>query len=72
VKDPRIKRFYCDHKGTYADDCLSNIASQHKCYIIATCDKQLKGRIRKIPGTPIMTIGNHKYTIERLPDAPGN
>jgi len=49
-----------------------NIASQHKCYIIATCDKQLKGRIRKIPGTPIMTIGNHKYTIERLPDAPGS
>jgi U3 small nucleolar RNA-associated protein 24 len=70
MKDPRIRRYHCDHKGTYADDCLVDIAKQHKCYIIGTCDKQLKSRIRKIPGTPIMTVANHKYAIERLPDAP--
>ncbi|KAJ1962009.1 rRNA-processing protein fcf1 [Dipsacomyces acuminosporus] len=28
-------------------------------------------RIRKVPGVPIMFIVNHKYTIERLPDAYG-
>ena len=22
IKDPRFKRLSCDHKGTYADDCL--------------------------------------------------
>jgi U3 small nucleolar RNA-associated protein 24 len=72
AKDPRFKRFHCDHRGTYADDCLVNIANQHKCYIIATCDKQLKGRIRKLPGVPIMHISAHKYAIERMPDAVTN
>lgn len=68
AKDPRFQRLPCDHKGTYADDCLVNKVSQHKCYIVATCDKQLKSRIRKVPGIPILTISNHKYTIERMPD----
>jgi U3 small nucleolar RNA-associated protein 24 len=31
----------------------------------------LKRRIRKIPGVPIMFISNHKYTIERMPEAYG-
>lgn len=44
---------------------------QHKCFIIATCDKDLKRRIRKIPGVPIMSIAQRKYVIERLPDAYG-
>lgn len=34
---------------------------QHKCYIVATCDKDLKRRIRKIPGVPIMYISQHRY-----------
>merc|ERR1711976_670505 len=72
VKDPRFKRLKCDHSGTYADDCLVNLVSQHKCYIIATCDKQLKSRIRKVPGIPIMSISAHKYIIERMPDAMSN
>ena len=68
VKDPRFKRYACSHKGTYADDCLVNICNEHKCYIVATCDRQLKSRIRKIPGVPIMSIVNHKYSIERFVD----
>ena len=28
-----------------------------------------KRRIRKIPGVPIMYIHNHRYSIERLPEA---
>ncbi|EGD75437.1 hypothetical protein PTSG_06512 [Salpingoeca rosetta] len=69
AKDPRFKRLPCMHKGTYADDCLVNRVSQHKCYIVATCDRDLKRRIRKIPGVPIMFIAQRKFTIERLPDA---
>eukprot|EP00474_Spongospora_subterranea_P009787 CRZ10245.1 hypothetical protein [Spongospora subterranea] len=69
AKDPRFQRLPCQHKGTYADDCLVARAEQHKCYIVATCDKDLKRRIRKVPGTPIMYIQAHKYSIERLPDA---
>lgn len=38
---------------------------------MATCDKDLKRRIRKVPGVPIMYISAHKYTIERMPEAFG-
>ena len=87
VKDPRFERLPCMHKvrtkkywasvfqlidqGTYADDCLVNRVTQHKAYIVATCDKDLKRRIRKIPGVPIMYLTNHRYSIERMPDAYG-
>ncbi|KXJ29931.1 rRNA-processing protein FCF1-like [Exaiptasia diaphana] len=71
AKDPRFERLPCMHKGTYADDCLVNRISQHKCYIVATCDRDLKRRIRKVPGVPIMYISQHRYTIERMPDAYG-
>lgn len=68
-KDPRIERLPCDHKGTYADDCICERVKAHRCYIVATCDTDLKRRIRKIPGVPIMYVGNHKYAVERLPEA---
>ncbi|KAG1667330.1 rRNA-processing protein FCF1 [Nymphon striatum] len=71
AKDPRFERLPCLHKGTYADDCLVQRVTQHKCYIVATCDKDLKRRIRKIPGVPIMYIYQHKFSIERMPDAYG-
>ena len=50
---------------------MSTIISQHKCYIVATCDKDLKRRIRKIPGVPIMYISSRQFSIERLPEAYG-
>ncbi|CAG8435761.1 10316_t:CDS:2 [Funneliformis caledonium] len=75
ARDPRFERLPCTHKGTYADDCLVQRVTQasviHKCYIVATCDRDLKRRIRKIPGIPIMYISKRKYTIERLPEAYG-
>ncbi|CAH0762958.1 unnamed protein product [Bemisia tabaci] len=69
INDPRFERITCLHKGTYADDCLVQRVTQHKCYIVATCDKDLKRKIRKIPGVPIMYISQHRYAIERMPDA---
>lgn len=69
AKDPRIERLPCTHKGTYADDCICERVKQHRCYIVATCDRDLRRRIRKIPGVPIMYIQSHKYSIERLPEA---
>ncbi|XP_052768999.1 rRNA-processing protein FCF1 homolog [Mya arenaria] len=71
VKDDRFIRLPCLHKGTYADDCIVQRVTQHKCYIAATCDKDLKRRIRKIPGVPIMYLQQHRYSIERMPDAYG-
>ena len=66
-----FERLVCTHRGTYADDCIVNRVTEHKCYIVGTCDKGLKRRIRKIPGVPIMYILQHQYTIERMPDAYG-
>ncbi|XP_078049034.1 FCF1 rRNA-processing protein Bka [Augochlora pura] len=71
LRDPRFERLHCAHKGTYADDCIVNRVTQHKCYIVATNDRDLKRRIRKIPGVPIMYVSRHRYTIERMPDAYG-
>uniref|UniRef100_A0A8C6EHU9 FCF1 rRNA-processing protein n=1 Tax=Microcebus murinus TaxID=30608 RepID=A0A8C6EHU9_MICMU len=53
---------------TYADDCLVQRVTQHKCHIVATVDQDLTPRIRKIPGVPIMYICNHRYNIEQMPD----
>lgn len=72
ARDPRFERLPCIHKGTYADDCIVQRVTSHKCYIVATCDRELKRRIRKIPGIPIMSIGSRKYHIERLPELGGS
>ena len=48
MQDPRIERLPCTHKGTYADDCICDRVRQHKCYIVATCDRDLRRRIRKV------------------------
>ena len=71
AKDPRFERIPCSCKGCYADNCLVNMASNHRCFIVATCDRELRKRIRKIPGVPCMYITNHKYTVERMPEAFG-
>ena len=68
AKDPRFERIPCNCKGCYADDCMLQMAKQWRCFIIATCDKELRNRIRKIPGVPSMYITNHKYTVERMPE----
>eukprot|EP00622_Pseudochattonella_farcimen_P005339 FR740931.1.p1 GENE.FR740931.1~~FR740931.1.p1 ORF type:complete len:199 (+),score=39.27 FR740931.1:129-725(+) len=71
AKDPRFRRLPCTHTGTYADDCLLQRCTQHRCYIVATCDKDLRRRIRRVNGVPIMYISARKYTIERMPEAFG-
>ncbi|BBG97611.1 PIN domain-like family protein [Prunus dulcis] len=59
AKDPRFERLPCTHKGTYADDCLVERVTQIG---------KVTGQI-VIPGVPIMYITQHKYSIERLPEA---
>ena len=72
TKDPRFKRLSCSHKGTYADDCLVDRVKQHRCYIVGTNDKDLKRRMRKIPGVPLISVGNYKYVVERISEDLGN
>ncbi|KAK9449958.1 Fcf1-domain-containing protein [Limtongia smithiae] len=68
ARDEKIERLKCTHKGTYADDCIVQRIMQHKCYIVATNDADLKRRIRKVPGVPILSVGSHAYVVERLPE----
>ncbi|KZO90339.1 Fcf1-domain-containing protein [Calocera viscosa TUFC12733] len=68
ARDPRFERLPCSHTGTYADDCLVKRVTAHKCYLVATCDRELRKRIRKIPGVPLVYIVKRKYAVERLPD----
>ncbi|TQS36273.1 hypothetical protein Golomagni_03281 [Golovinomyces magnicellulatus] len=70
ARDERWERLKCDHKGIYADDCIVDRVMKSKIYLVATNDKDLKRRIRKIPGVPILSVARGKYLIERLPDAP--
>ncbi|KAG6088445.1 hypothetical protein E4U30_005201 [Claviceps sp. LM220 group G6] len=72
ARDERWTRLECDHKGTYADDCLVDRVSKNRIYIVGTNDKALKQRLRKIPGVPLMSVARGKYVIERLPDAPNS
>lgn len=71
AKDKIFQRLPCSHAGTYADDCLCQRVTQHRCYVVATNDKDLRRRIRKIPGVPIMYVGNHRYKVEQMPDNVG-
>ncbi|ORY72008.1 Fcf1-domain-containing protein [Pseudomassariella vexata] len=70
ARDERWTRLPCDHKGLYADDCIVDRVMKHRIYLVATNDKDLKNRVRKIPGVPIMSVARGKYVIEKLPDAP--
>jgi U3 small nucleolar RNA-associated protein 24 len=68
AKDKRWERLKCDHRGLYADDCLVERVTKHRVFLVATNDRDLKKRIRKIPGVPIISAGKGKYSVERLPD----
>uniref|UniRef100_A0A7S3CN38 PIN domain-containing protein n=1 Tax=Strombidium rassoulzadegani TaxID=1082188 RepID=A0A7S3CN38_9SPIT len=72
TKDPRFKRLSCQHKGTYADDCLVDKVKAERCFMVATNDKDLKRRLRKVPGVPIMYVKGHKYAVEKFSDDLGN
>ncbi|KIH94497.1 U3 small nucleolar RNA-associated protein 24 [Sporothrix brasiliensis 5110] len=65
ARDERWERSKCTHKGIYADDCIFD-----RIYIVATNDRDLKRRVRKVPGVPIMSVARGKYVIENLPGAP--
>ena len=69
AKDPRMTRLTCCHKGTYADDCIVDRVTQHRCYIVGTNDKDLKRRLRKVPGVPILYVQRGKYAVEKMPES---
>ena len=69
AKDPGFERLPAMRLGNeYADDDLVERVTAHRIYIVATCHKDLKRRLRKIPGVPIISIKERKYQVERMPE----
>ena len=36
ARDERWERIKCDHKGTYADDCIVDMVTKHRIYLVGT------------------------------------
>lgn len=71
AKDERFERLRCSHSGTYADDCIISTVTKHRCYLVGTNDRELKQKLRRIPGVPLIAVGRGRYYVERLPEASG-
>ncbi|KAI6712243.1 hypothetical protein JHW43_005219 [Diplocarpon mali] len=63
ARDERWERLQCDHKGVYADDCIVDRVMKSKIYLVATNDRELKRRIRKVPGVPIISVARGNVTL---------
>lgn len=68
AKDERFERLRCSHFGTYADNCIVSTVVKARCYLVGTDDKELRQRLRKVPGVPLISVGKGKYFVERLPE----
>lgn len=66
IKGMRIETLKCQHKGTYADDCIIERVKDFACYIVATTDTNLRQRIKKIPLVPIVFFKGRRCTTERF------
>nr|CAD2172638.1 unnamed protein product [Meloidogyne enterolobii] len=67
INDHRWQRLHCSHKKhIYPDECIIHRVEEHKNCIVATCDRDLRRRIRKILDVPIIYIRHHQLTIERM------
>lgn len=66
VRNDEIIKLSCDHKGTYADDCILERVTKHRCYVVATSDVGLKQRIKNIQGVPIVSFRGQRSCVERF------
>lgn len=66
IKGIKHESLKCNHKGTYADDCIINRVKEFGCYIVATSDSNLRQRIKKIPITPVVFFKGRKCATERF------
>lgn len=66
IKGIKVETLKCNHKGTYADDCILNRVKEFSCYIVATTDKNLRQRIKKVPLVPVVYFRGHRCETERF------
>jgi len=65
LMDKRIQKINCLHPSEiiYADDCICETIKVFKIFFVATCDKALKLRIKKITSTPVVSIRKKKFFL---------
>lgn len=65
LKAKGIIKLSCCHDSSiiYADDCIFQTVKTFRHFLVATCDKDLKRRIRKISFTPIISIKKRKLQV---------
>lgn len=66
IKNMDVTTLKCLHKGTYADNCILQRVREFKCYVVATSDTNLRQRIKKEPGVPIVYFRGYKCAVERF------
>lgn len=66
LKRMDVSTLKCLHKGTYADNCILQRVKEFKCYVVATSDMNLRQRIKKEPGVPIVYFRGHRCCTERF------
>ena len=65
LRNDRIQKITCTHPGkiVYADDCICETIKFFPTFFVATCDKSLKQRIKKISSMPILTLKKKKIIL---------
>lgn len=66
IKKMNTTTLKCQHRGTYADDCILQRVKEFRCYVVATSDTNLRQRIKKMPGIPIVFFRGYKCIAEHF------
>jgi len=64
ASSPKVLK--CNHKGTYADNCILERVKEHRCYVVATNDTGLRQRIKKYKGIPLVFFRGRRVEKERF------
>ena len=66
LKKRNIIKIKCFHPKNiiYADDCIFNTVNLFRHFIVATCDINLKKRVKKLSSSQIITIKKNKFRLE--------
>merc|ERR1719321_1624333 len=60
-------RVQCQHETPIdAADCIADAIGEHnkRKFLVATCDQELRQRLRKVPGCPILALNNQVPFLE--------
>jgi U3 small nucleolar RNA-associated protein 24 len=65
LKNRKIIKLRCFHPKDiiYADDCIFHTVNLYRYFIVATCDINLKKRIKKLTNSKLITIKKGKFIL---------